>query len=43
LRGKSNPFATQLHCFYTLIDALLHSKSNTFTSEGLHLRKIKGL
>lgn len=40
---KSNPFAIQLHCFYTLIDALLVAKSNAFTSEGLHLRKTKGL
>ena len=40
---KSSPFAMQLHCFYPLIDALLLAKSNAFTSEGLHHRKIKGL
>ena len=40
---KSKPFAMQLHCFYPLIDVLLHSKSNAFTSEGLHHRKTKGL
>ena len=40
---KSSPFAIQLHCFYTLIDALLITKSNAFTSEGLHHRKTKGL
>ena len=40
---KSSPFAMQLHCFYTLIDTLLLAKSNAFTSEGLHLRKTKGL
>jgi len=33
----------QLHCFYPLIDVLLHSKSNAFTSEGLNHRKTKGL
>ena len=43
LHGKSSPFAIQLHCFYTLIDALLITKSNAFTSEGLHHRKTKGL
>lgn len=43
LHGKSSPFAMQLHCFYTLIDALLIAKSNAFTSEGLHHRKTKGL
>lgn len=43
LHGKSSPFAIQLHCFYTLIDALLLDKSNAFTSEGLHHRKTKGL
>ena len=40
---KSCPFAMQLHCFYPLIDVLLHSKSNAVTSEGLHQRKTKGL
>ena len=40
---KSNPFATQLHSFYPLIDALLLAKSNAFTNEGLHQRKTKGL
>jgi len=40
---KNSPFAIQLHCFYTLIDALLIVKSNAFTSEGLHHRKTKGL
>ena len=43
LHSKSSPFVMQLHCFYTLIDALLLAKSNAFTSKGLHHRKTKGL